>query len=174
MPAGGALLPGAGGACALGSLKTFSVGAGSGAGVAALVFLPFFDVPPEVEGGAVCPAGAVMTTFAGIFQVGIFSAGMAGTCSVMSVLFGEVTVTSDLAAAVFGASARGACFGASAAGAAFGVTRRGSGGGVACAVFSGSAAGAGSTTIGAGSFLADTASAGPKVTRRCSRSTATW
>src|SRR5258708_20607346 len=101
MPAGGALLPGAGGACALGSLKTFSVGAGSGAGVAALVFLPFFDVPLEVDGGAVCPAGAVMTTFAGIFQVGIFSAGMAGTCSFTSVLFGGVTAPPGFPAHAF-------------------------------------------------------------------------
>src|SRR5258708_34298601 len=125
MPGGGAVLLRAGGACALGSLKTFSGVAGSGAGVATLVLLPFFDVPPAVDGGAVCPAGAVMTTFAGIFQVGIFSAGMAGTCSVTSVLFGEVSVASDLAADVFGASTSGACFGASAAGTAFGVIRRG-------------------------------------------------
>src|SRR5260221_14688363 len=104
MPAGGALLPRTGGACALGSLKTFSVGAGSGAGVAALVFLPFFDVPPEVEGGAVCPAGAVMTTFAGIFQVGIFSAGMAGARLVVSRLFGAGDLPPAVPAAAFGAS----------------------------------------------------------------------
>src|ERR1700682_860211 len=130
-PDGAGFEPRTGAGWPLGSLKTFSPAAGAGVGVTVLLLF-FLRVEP-LDGGVVWPAGALITALAGIFHVGMAASATVGTCSVMSLLFAAVAMTSDFAGA----------------GAAFAASTTGGAGFGASAILTGS----GATTIGAGAAV---------------------